>query len=76
LICPLLEPLSVIGAIDPIDYCLVERNGDLCREGGAAFPELRCLLEGVGELKHAEVVAVATGDLRVIAQGRLPRFRA
>src|SRR5439155_14389336 len=63
LICPLLEPLSVIAAIDPIDYCLVSRNGDLRRKRGAAFPELGGLLEGVGELQDAEVVAVAADDL-------------
>jgi len=37
---------------------------DLCRERWVAFPELRCLLEGVGELQHAEVVAVAADDLQ------------
>src|SRR6267143_5597763 len=37
---------------------------DLCRKRWAAFPELRCLFEGVGELQHAEVVAVAADDLQ------------
>src|SRR6267143_2271606 len=37
---------------------------DLCRKRGAAFPGLRRLLEGVGELQHAEVVAVAADDLQ------------
>src|SRR5439155_17709655 len=37
---------------------------DLRRERWAAFPELGGLLEGVGELQHAEVVAVATDDLQ------------
>src|SRR5882762_383191 len=37
---------------------------DLYRKRWAAFPELRCLLEGVGELQHAEVVAVAADDLQ------------
>src|SRR5437879_11015110 len=37
---------------------------DLCRKRGAAFPELRCLLEGVGELQDAEVVAEAADDLQ------------
>src|SRR5438876_6962800 len=36
---------------------------DLCRKRGAAFPELGGLLEGVGELQDAEVVAVAADDL-------------
>src|SRR3981189_461578 len=36
---------------------------DLCRKRGAMFPELCCLLEGVGELQDAEVVAVAADDL-------------
>src|SRR2546426_4660783 len=35
----------------------------LCRKRGAAFPGLCCLLEGVSELQHAEVVAVAAYDL-------------
>src|SRR5438552_18487324 len=39
-------------------------NEDLCRKRGAAFPGLRCLLEGVGELQDAEVVAVAADDLQ------------
>src|SRR5256712_7033579 len=37
---------------------------DLCRKRGAAFPGLRCLLEGVGELQDAEVVAAAADDLQ------------
>src|SRR6267378_4173659 len=36
---------------------------DLSRKRRAAFPELRCLFEGVGELQDAEVVAVAADDL-------------
>src|SRR6266513_5518951 len=38
-------------------------SGDLRRKRWAAFPGLRCLFEGVGELQHAEVVAVAADDL-------------
>src|SRR5712691_8604635 len=34
------------------------------RKRWAAFPGLRCLLEGVGELQDAEVVAVAADDLQ------------
>src|SRR6266852_9660860 len=45
---------------------------DLCRKRGAAFPGLRCLFEGVGELQHAEVVAVAADDLQA---DRKPRGR-
>src|SRR5437667_6086173 len=37
---------------------------DLCRKRGAAFPELGGLLEGVGELQDAEVVAEAADDLQ------------
>src|SRR3989475_4882897 len=37
---------------------------ELRRERWAAFPELRCLLEGVGELQDAEVVAVAADHLQ------------
>src|SRR2546426_4312100 len=37
---------------------------DLRRERWAAFPELGGLLEGVGELQDAEVVAVAADDLQ------------
>src|SRR2546428_13991589 len=40
------------------------RPDDLGRERWAAFPGLRCLLEGVGELQDAEVVAVAADDLQ------------
>src|SRR6267378_4360197 len=37
---------------------------DLSRKRWAAFPELGGLLEGVGELQDAEVVAVAADDLQ------------
>src|SRR5882672_4087182 len=37
---------------------------DLSRKRWAAFPELRCLFEGVGELQHAEVIAIAADDLQ------------
>jgi hypothetical protein len=36
---------------------------DLCRKRWAALPELCCVFEGVGELQHAEVIAVAADDL-------------
>src|SRR5882762_1493859 len=47
-------------------YCssYVLLTEDLCRERRAALPELRCLLEGVGELQDAEVIAVAADDLQ------------
>jgi hypothetical protein len=35
----------------------------LCRKRWAPFPELCGLFEGVGELQHAEVVAIAADDL-------------
>src|SRR5207247_7324737 len=46
-------------------YCAAHAllTEDLCRKRWAAFPELGGLLEGVGELQDAEVVAVAADDL-------------
>src|SRR5438094_9596723 len=48
-----------------INYCSSHAvlSEDLRRKRGAAFPELGGLLEGVGELQDAEVVAVAADDL-------------
>src|SRR5438309_3909134 len=68
----MLEP-SITGCKDPLVDAAVcplavhsPCSSDalrLCRKRWAAFPGLRCLFEGVGELQHAEVVAVAADDL-------------
>src|SRR5438445_12540763 len=50
--------------LHPRTAAFVPPNYDLCRKRRAAFPELCCLLEGVGELQHAEVIAVAADDLQ------------
>src|SRR6266850_1845677 len=65
----MLEP-SIAGCKRPLVDAAVCRHiysarltEDLRRKRRTAFPGLRCLLEGVGELQHAEVVAVAADDL-------------
>src|SRR6478736_1761766 len=40
-----------------------QRQGSHLRDRRPALPDLRRLVEGVGELQHAEVVAVAADDL-------------